>query len=91
MSTIDTGCYPAYIFEERMSAFQFTNAYYSGRYVAIYSQQSDVEMTNFIGITAGISLDVYIIMLFFWCALVFLFALIENRRPSSEKAFNWST
>jgi hypothetical protein len=28
-------------------------------------------------------------MLLSWCALVILFALIENVRPSSQATFNW--
>jgi hypothetical protein len=74
-----------------MSEFQFTNAYLSTRYVAIYAQHSDAStMFNFTGISAGISMNVYIIMIFSWCALLLLFALIEYFRPSCEKkTFNW--
>lgn len=72
-----------------MSAFQFTNAYSTARYVAIYSQQSDAALINFSGIAAGISLDVYITMLFCWCALVALFVLIENVRPAANTTYNW--
>jgi hypothetical protein len=89
-STIDTVYHSADITTERMSEFQFTNAYLSSRYVALYAQHSDATTFNFTGISAGISMNVYIIMLFSWCALLLLFALIEYSRPSSEKkTFNW--
>lgn len=62
MSTIDTSYYPSQITPEGMETFQFTNAYYIIRYVAVYSQQGDGEtMINFTGITAGISLHVYLV------------------------------
>jgi hypothetical protein len=89
MGTIDTGYYPAYISEDRMDSFQITNPYFTTRVVAIYAQQSDTAMINFSGVTAGLSLEVYATMLLSWCALVILFALIENVRPSSQATFNW--
>jgi len=89
-SSIDIVHDIAYITAERMSAFQFTNAYFTTRFVAIYSQQSDGKsMINFRGILADISPNVYIAIIFAWCALVVLFAIIENLRPSSDKGFNW--
>jgi hypothetical protein len=88
-STIDTGYFSAYISLERATAFRFTNAYFTPRFVGIYSQQSDATMINFSGVIAAISLDVYILMLFCWCALVSLFKLIETLRPSCEKTFQW--
>jgi hypothetical protein len=90
LSSIDTGYYGAYISEERMKAFQFTNAYTTDRSVAVYSQEQNAgSMMNFSKISAGISLNVYIIMVVFWCALIFLFAIIERVRPSCEQTFRW--
>ena len=91
MSTIDTGYYTAYITAERLSAFQLTNPYTNERFVAVYSQPSNVAKTSEGGITAGISFDVYITVLFAWLALTMLFALIEYFRPSCDTIaqVNW--
>ena len=91
MSTIDTVYFAVYITPERMSAFQFTNAYMASRIAAVYSQQSATAPAgmSLSGMAAGISLDVYITMLFTWCALVFLFALIDYVRTSYKTVFQW--
>ena len=45
-----------------MKTFQFTNAYSTARFVAVYSQQSEGNsIFNFNGIAADISIDVYLI------------------------------
>jgi hypothetical protein len=49
-----------------------------------------MEMVNFTGVTASISLEVYILILLTWCALVILFALIDNVRSLCEK-IRWCT
>jgi hypothetical protein len=91
MSAIDTGYYTGYITAERLSAFQFTNAYTNERFVAVYSQQSNVAKTSLSGITAGISKEIYITMLFAWLAITILFAIIEYFCPSCDSVtgFNW--
>ena len=89
-STFDTANDDAFITLERMNAFQFTNAYYINTFVAIYYQQNNPKvMINTSGITAGISINVYIIAILALCVLVVLFALIERARPTSAKTFDW--
>jgi hypothetical protein len=74
---------------ERMSAFQYTNAYFATKFVAIYAQEHKAALINYSGITGGITLDVYITMIFCWLALVILFGLIDNVRPSHDPTFTW--
>lgn len=63
LCTIDTVNFAAIIAKNRMSEFEFTNAYVTARYVALYSQPNLAQpFINFTGITAAISLDVYILM-----------------------------
>jgi hypothetical protein len=49
-----------------MTGFQFTNAYFSGRLVALYAQPNDATFINFSGIAAGISIDIYAIIFIYW-------------------------
>jgi hypothetical protein len=73
---------------ERFAAFQFTNALRPNRAVAVYTQQ--VHHTKFIdfkGLAAGVSRDVYLLMIVISCLLVALFTFIEYVRPSNKFNF----
>ena len=70
---------------ERMDAFQFTNAFSSGRLAVIYAQQwNHSKFVDFEGIAAGVSRDVYMLAMIICCLLVGLFAFIEHVRPSHK-------
>ncbi len=62
---IDTANANAYILPDRMTSFKFTNAYFLGRFVAIYAEQAR-PVFNFSGVGADISMEVYAIIFLYW-------------------------
>jgi len=75
---IDTPNDIAIITINRMNAFQFTNAFVTSKFVAIYAQQrNNATFIDFTGIAAGVSLDVYLLTIVICCLLVILFVLIK--------------
>jgi hypothetical protein len=56
-------CYSTIISPVHMETFQYTNAYFAPRVVAIYARLGHVQMHNFDGIIAGVSRNVYIMMI----------------------------
>jgi hypothetical protein len=89
-NTIDIAYDDAFITTERIDALQFTNAYSSDRFYAIYAQQrKSSKLVDFAGIAAGVSRDVYLLAIIFCCLLVGIFALIEHTRPFHSEFHFW--
>lgn len=79
---IDTSNFAAFITDERINSFMFTNPYISSRFVALYSQQmNNTKFIDIKGIAAGVSVDVYLLTIVFCCLLAILFATINYVKP----------
>jgi hypothetical protein len=85
---VDTVNNIAYMTSERLNSFQFTNTIAAQSIVAIYAQNKhQTTFVDFHGIVAGVSWDVYLLTIIFWCLLVILFVCTEHVRPSAN--FTW--
>ncbi len=84
INQIDTFNEEAFITPERLDAFSITNAHAPTKMVAVYAQHmNQAKFVDFNGIAAGVSTDVYLLMVAFCCLLIMLFAFIEHVRPSN--------
>jgi len=82
---VDTLNEGVYVTTERIESFQFTNAYFTDKFVAIYAQQKNhTKYADFKGIAAGVAVNVYLLSIIICCLLVVLFALIEYVNPSHK-------
>jgi hypothetical protein len=62
-----------------MNDFQFTNPYASDELVAVYAQNS-FNFINFDAIAAGVSLDVYMLMVLTCCLIIVLYVATRDTR-----------